>query len=368
MSTAAGSCNKKNNTLVICLSPYAGGMELDAIKIAKLLCERVGIVLVAKKGCFIEGYYNNQMGDPGFKLETINFNSHFSFAIVLGVRKLIQKYSIGNVIFLGASEIRSLYFAFLGKDLNVIVRHGTTKSHPKKDLLHQLVYSCVNYHVAICEHLAKNVEYIVPFAKNTHLKVIYPSLRHVPPMAEKYSSENDKPIMLLHVGRITEGKGQIEAISACQILYEKNILFVLRCVGELDRGYEQEFRELLNSVPYSNSVEIENYTDDINQYYQNSAIFIFPSKGEGLSNAFIEALASGLICIAYNNTSFPELMELGFPILLAENQNIEALKGRLIEAVKKLKKTCLPLREQSDLAKKIFSADRERNEYLDILQ
>jgi len=358
--------NPKGNTLVICLSPYGGGMEMDAIKLAKMLSANVQITLLAKSGCYIEDYYQKHMADSCIALATVSFSMAFSLAIVRKTRQLLAEKAIKNVVFFGASELRSLYFAFLGYELNVIVRHGTTKTRPKKDWLHTLVYSCVDYHVAICQHLAENVKFIVPFAKKTRLRVIYPSLRAMPVLIHERAGGD--VMHLLHVGRVADGKGQWEAIEACRSLYENGIPFELTLVGKVDDEYEKVFFEFLQSKPYTDSINMIGYTEDVGKYYQQADIFIFPSKGEGLSNSFIEALSYGLICIAYDNTSFPELQKLGFSFYLAQDKDIEDLKKTLLLAVEQRQKVNIPLADQSNHALSYFSAERERNEYLDLLQ
>jgi glycosyltransferase involved in cell wall biosynthesis len=357
---------RKGNTAIICLSPYSGGMEMDAIKLARLLCNDVQVTLFAKLDHYIAQYFKEHMAGGNVSLETVDFRSAFSLSIIRKTRKIIRYRKVENVIFFGASELRSLYFAFLGHNLNVIVRHGTTKTRSKKDWLHRLIYSCVNYHVAICQHLAGNVRYIIPFASNTQLKVIYPSLRSAPNLNR--DREKTDIVRLLHIGRIADGKGQKEAIEACAILHERNMSFELICVGETDPGYEHDFNGYLDSKPYANSIQIVGYSDDVGSYYQQADIFIFPSKGEGLSNSFIEALSYGLVCICYDNTSFPELQQLGFSFYMAEDKNIEDLKNKLLEAVTQLESVELPMLEQSSLAQTVFSADRERDEYLNLLQ
>jgi len=356
----------KGTTAVICLSPYSGGMEMDAIKMARLLCKKVKVVLLVKSGCYLENYYNSAMASSQISLETIAFSSNFSLAIIYKTRKIIDKYGVKNVVFFGASELRSLYFAFLKRELIVIVRHGTTKTRPKKDWLHRVVYGCVDYHVAICRHLAENVRAIIPFGKSTQLKVFYPSLRHEPVLPQPRNGR--RPIVLLHVGRITEGKGQKEAVEACEILYKTRIEFKLVCVGESDPEYEKEFQSFLASKPYANNVELPGFTQEVNRFYQNADIFIFPSKGEGLSNAFIEALSYGLVCLAFDNTSFPELRELGFKFFLAKDQDIVDLQSKLLEAAELVYHNEIPLVEQSRLAVELFNAERELNEYLGLLQ
>jgi len=356
-----------SNTAIICLSPYYGGMEMDAFRIAKLLCKNTNITLIIKKDSPLEKQHRTEAEDLNIQVESIGFFKNLSLSIIFGVRKIIKRNNIKNVIYFGASELKSLYFSFLGLDINLLIRHGTTKSRSKKDFLHRLIYSKVNFHIAICEHLAKNVKEIIPFGKNTQLKIIYSSLRNMPSDLRDSQVCKDRQISLLHLARITDGKGQIDAIEACQVLYNMKKYFTLRLVGDIDPDYEDKFLTFLNKIPYKDSIILEGFTSNVAHFYRNSDIFIFPSKGEGLSNSFIEALSYGLACISYKNTSFPELSGLGFEFFMAEDQNIDSLKNTLLTTIEYIENNSIPIDENIDLAKSLFTTNREIQEFIAIL-
>lgn len=348
----------KTPTAIICLSPYSGGMEIDTIKLAKKLSPYVPITIIAKKGCFIASCEQEYVAHNGIELETIAFRNSFSLSIIFNVRRIIREKGINNVIFFGASELKSLYFSFLGLDINLIVRHGTTKSRPKKDWFHKLIYSNVNYHVAICKHLQRNVEYIIPFGKHAQSTLIYssievPNIKRVPHM----------PLALLHVGRIAPGKGQTDAIEACRILYENDIDFIFYLVGGFDDGYKEPFMSIYNALPYKEQIRLIGFSNNVNEYYQKSDIFLFPSHGEGLGNAFLEALSYGLECISYNNTSFPELKELGLDFHLVDNKNLDRLSQTLLQCAQ----NPLIYDDNTTIMSKHFSVKSEIAHYLEIL-
>lgn len=352
----------KASTAVICLSPYSGGMEIDSIKMAKKLAPYSKTVLIAKKDHFIA----NEVGydDHGFDLESINFKSNLGLALIFGIRKLIKKHNIKNVIFFGASELKSLYFSFLGLDINLIIRHGTTKSRPKKDWFHRLIYSKVNYHVAICEHLAKNVEYIIPFGKKTKLKVIYSSIiLSKEPQPRIYQS----PIQILNVSRIAKGKGHEDIIKSCEILHENEIDFTLTLVGDGERGYLDSISELASAMPYADKVIFAGRSNDIPSFLNANDIFLFPSAGEGLSNAFIEGLSYGLVCLAYDNTSFSEFVDLGFHFHLAQDQDLDDLKNKLLLIAKEINKEKADAVKNIITSQKVFSPEAEIESYKSLL-
>ena len=352
----------KQNTAIICLSPNSGGMEIDAIKLAQKLSKYLPITLIAKEGAFIVNSKDEYLNE-NLKLETIKFKSNLGASLILNGRKIIKKHQIKNVIFFGASELRSLYFSFLGLNINLIVRHGTTKSRPKKDWFHKLIYSNVNYHVSICKHLQKNVEHIIPFGKNTQSKLIYSSFDFEEPKPIK-----SKRLTLLHTGRIAKGKGQIDAIEACKILVDNQIDFEFNIVGGFESSYKKEFMEFYENCSYKEKINLVGFTKDVKYYLERADIFLFPSHGEGLSNAFMEALSYNLVSLAYNNTSFPELKELGLYFKMVEHLNIESLSKSLIEVTKNLQKEKQESNKNYFLIKESFNLEKEMESYLDILE
>ena len=324
---------QKANTAVICLSPYQGGMELDALHLSKMLSSICEVTLIAQEDRFIANTFLAQEKHHGVSLETLAFKRSLSLSIITNVRQIIEEKQIKNVLFLGASELKSLYFSFWGLKINLIIRHGTTKSTPKKDWFHRLIYSKVNYHVAICEHLGRNVKKIIPFGKETQLKVIYPSLNFNPSQSIDYDAKPHQPVTLLHVGRIAAGKGQKAAIEACQVLYKNSIDFTFYIVGGFHEPYEKEFLEFLETLEYKEKIVLVGHTKAVESYYLKSDIFLFPSDGEGLSNAFIEAMCYGLAAITYDNTSFPELQDLGFSFECVADQDQTSLQKSLLRTI-----------------------------------
>lgn len=355
-------------TAILSFGVLHGGMEMDAFRIAKLLAPATQVTMIVKKDAYLDTHYRELAREAGIEIEPVKFRMFFSPNLIISVRKIVKKQKIKNVIFFGASEMRSLYFSFLGLDINLIIRHGMKKTRPKKDLLHRLVYSNVKWHVSICQYLINNVREIIPFGKQAKEKLIYSSLRYIPENLPEPRIRDMQPLKLLHVARIAPGKGQVDAIKTCGVLYEKNIPFELTCIGDMFPPFEARFNSVLQSVPYKDSIKLPGFCNNVPEYLRNSDIFIYPSSGEGLSNSFIEALSYGLVCIAYKNTSFPELRELGFEYFIAEHEDLADLKKKFIDALEYIKHNKVPIQKNVELARKLFSSDRELAEFLEILE
>ena len=354
----------KHKTAVICLSPSSGGMELASIKLAKILSKYIDVTFIAQKDSFLHKQCRTNNDYKSLKSEMVTFSTNLSLSLIFQIRKIIKDKNIKNVIFVGASELKSLYFSFLGLDINLIVRHGTTKSTPKKDFFHKLVYSEITYHVALSKHLLQNVKTIVPFGKNTKSTIIVPSM---PKACANLQKEKHSKLRLLHVARITPGKGLKEALQACSILEKNNINFEFDCYGNIADDYKVEFENFIQTLPYKEKLNLGGFTNNIYEQYVKHDIFIFPTKGEGFGNVFMEAISHGIICLAFDNTAITNFKEMGFHIHLVEDANVDALSKKLLYIAKNLEEEKQLAKKNIKLAKQIFSSKREVEGYLKLL-
>lgn len=354
----------KEPTAIICLSPHIGGMELASLKLAKILSRYVDITLIIQEGKFIHQQCLNNPDYQDIRFETIAFSHNLGFSLLFNARRIVKAKQLTNVIFFGASELKSLYFSFLGLDINLIIRHGSTKSSPKKDWFHRLIYSSVAWHVPISKYMSENVKHIIPFGKKSKMRVIVPSLPKPISALTKTSSDT---VRLLHIGRVTEGKGLDKAIISCSVLDEHNIAFTLDNFGPADPKFIPKLNTLLDSLSYRNHIYIHGFHDSIYDEYHKHDIFIFPPKGEGYGNVIMEAIAHGIIVIAFDNTAISNFGEMGFHIHLVEDQNVDALKERLLYIAQHLEDEKRLALENIPKAATFFAASREAEEYLELL-
>jgi glycosyltransferase involved in cell wall biosynthesis len=122
--------------------------------------------------------------------------------------------------------------------------------------------------------------------------------------------KESKVLELLIVGKLSEYKGQREAILACNELYNQGIPFHLVIVGVADKTYIEELTELL--VPeVCECVEFISFTNDIGYYYQRADIALVCSRCEALGRITIEAMKIGLPVVASDRGGNLELVEDG---------------------------------------------------------
>lgn len=344
---------ENKHVAVICFSHFCGGMELDALKLSSAFGERgIKTTLICRENTFIE----KKAKERKIPYFPINFKFKLSISIILNLRRFILEEKISKVIFLGTSEIKSIFFSLLllREKPIVIIRYGTTMSSSKKDLLHKIFYSCVDYHVAISDHLLSNISKIIPMSGKSIALKIYGSTDFIYP-----ASKEIREPKIVHVGRIVKGKGQLDLANAT---VNKDIPVTFIGVGE--QNIVDEINKIACLKNKKEQYNFLGFIDDVQSELCKYSMFVFPSAGEGLPNALIEALGNGLICIVYDNTVFSEFKKMGFNIHIVNNSDVSALGDEISLVLANFDEEYKLAQENVALARRLFSKKVEVDAYL----
>ena len=310
---------------VVCLSPYSGGMEIDAANLpAKLAKFNLFSILVCRKDTWLEEH----AVELCTSVYPLKMHGKTSISASFKLKKLWRKLGVNCIIFFGSSEMPTLLMSLSDSVEHFIVRHGTTKSTSKKDFFHRFTWSKVTAHWCISKHIESNVRSIFPIGKSR----VFTSYISIEPILDKISCArdlklDDETFELVHVGRLENGKGQDDAIRAVSILRDRGIPAELTIIGD---GHEaSSLKKLAVQLSISEHIHFWGRVDSPYEHFDKFHSFLFPSHGEGLGNAFIEALASGMHCLSYSNTVFTELRMIGFNFYAVDNSNIMGLASTL---------------------------------------
>jgi len=163
--------------------------------------------------------------------------------------------------------------------------------------------------------------------------------------------------VLVYAGRLERGKGLAMLLMAWQRVVKVGRESYLVVVGE---GSEKDsLIDLAKQLQIIESVKFTGAVRDVNKYLQTGDCFVLPSSAEGLPNALLEAMATGLPVIATKIGGVEEVIE-------------NKKNGFLFEpgSVDQLAKGILTLLSQSDLAHKLGQQARrtiEENYAIDII-
>lgn len=133
------------------------------------------------------------------------------------------------------------------------------------------------------------------------------------------------PTRLIFVGRLTTTKKIDVLLRACHLLQNEWHItnFQLDILGR--GGMDADLRKLSQALNLGNRVNFIGEIADVPEYLHKTDIFILPSDAEGISNALLEAMASGLACIASDVAGNRQLIQHERNGLLVETGNEVAL-------------------------------------------
>lgn len=138
-------------------------------------------------------------------------------------------------------------------------------------------------------------------------------------------------IVITTVGHCVPVKGWDIAIEAfakvCKKFPQAKLLFVGASTSPL---YSQELFTKIDQYDLANKVIFTGIRHDIPEILSASDLFILPSRSEGMGAALVEAMATGLPCIATRSGGMSEVIEHGQNGLLFDRENAEDLADNIL--------------------------------------
>jgi glycogen synthase len=143
----------------------------------------------------------------------------------------------------------------------------------------------------------------------------------------KTEQRNESSLLLLSVGRIVHQKGFDVAIRALANL--KDLAWEWRIAG--DGPQMGGLKLLAQELGIDHRVIFLGWQsrEQLIEQYKQSSLFLFPSRHEGMPNAMLEAMASGLPIIASRIAGNEELIVDGETGVLFPSEDADALRAAL---------------------------------------
>jgi glycosyltransferase involved in cell wall biosynthesis len=142
--------------------------------------------------------------------------------------------------------------------------------------------------------------------------------------------EEGRPPVVIAAGRLTAQKGfdvLLRAFARARVRRSLRLLI-------LGEGPEKGRLETLAAeLGVAGDVELAGYVDNPLPYFRRAALFVLPSRWEGLSNALLEALASGTPVVASRCSGSTELLDGGRFGALVPVGNVRALSASMLDAL-----------------------------------
>ena len=138
----------------------------------------------------------------------------------------------------------------------------------------------------------------------------------------------ENALLIISVGELNKNKNHSVVIRSLAKLENKNIHFCVAGEGK----YRKRLRVLAQKLNVSDRVHLLGYRQDIPALFKASDVFCLPSLREGLPVALMEAMASGLPCLASRIRGNVDLMGESSEMLF-DPRNLGEFKRKLEQVI-----------------------------------
>lgn len=163
-----------------------------------------------------------------------------------------------------------------------------------------------------------------------NIKVIYDGVKNEGYKIRKIF--NDKIIKLSILGRLSETKGQLEAIDAFEIIRKENYMAELHIYGEGSLDFKEKLERRIDCSAFKSDIYLHDFVDNVSEVWNNTDIALVCSKKEAFGRVTAEAMMSGCLVIGSNSGGTKELLAENRGLLYEQN-NFEDLASKIIFAL-----------------------------------
>lgn len=347
------------NITFIIPSLQQGGLE-NAVSVlinqlAKLKNIKISIICFYNNPIFYQLNDNVDIYMPPFKRKGISTVSYYLKSYKFIIKQLKQN-KPDRVISYGDYVNSISILASKSCSLPIIVsdRSSPAKRFPLYiKMLRKLTYMKANGIIA--QTLRAKNQKVAMLGKGFPIKVIPNPVRPIQVF------EESKKKVILCVARHYHVKGIDRLLEAFSKVHDNS--WCLEIAGSVGPETKQLFQQV-KKLRIDDRVDFLGARKDIDRIYSYASIFVLPSRGEGLPNALIEAMAHGLPCISFDINAGPsDVIDHEVNGILVQDGNIDELAKRINELIEN-KDNREALGKKATEIKEKLSIDRITNEFL----
>lgn len=167
---------------------------------------------------------------------------------------------------------------------------------------------------------------------------------------------------ILHIGRFAPEKNHGRLLRAFMLFHNKHSDSELWLIGDGEKKTEMETFARENGL--AENVKFLGLQSDVHEFLREADMFVLPSDYEGMPMTIIEAMGTGLPCIASNVGGIPDMIFNGVDGVL-----IEPNEGALVDAIESLYNDMTLRKKLGENAKKraqSFSSEQMAREYIKV--
>jgi glycosyltransferase involved in cell wall biosynthesis len=305
--------------LHICLSTGWGGLEMYPVRIGQALLEaNYPVYGLCVKGTPVA----KAMQAAGITTFEVASKTALITLQILALKRWLTHHQVKIVHCHKSGDVLIAALLNLLDTRRVIFTEHMGVKRPKKDWFHRWVYSCVNQVLSISnETYQRNLnalpvkpEKIAKLWLGTHVPAELPDQAQIRTQVCQELGIKEGSITVGSVGRLGQGKGQLELVQAFHQFHQQYPTSKLIIVGGLlaDQGADVEFvaklKRSIHELKLTESVILTGFRRDTARLYCAIDVICLPYYNEAFGLTSIEAMAAKKAIIAANTGALPEIL------------------------------------------------------------
>ena len=168
------------------------------------------------------------------------------------------------------------------------------------------------------------------------------------------------------IARLCYQKGIDILLQAWHIVHPQAPQARLILVG--DGPLQPQFEQMAQALGIKDSVEFAGMQDDVAAQLRRSGMSVLPSRWEGMPNSLLEAMASGLPCIATRVSGSEDIIQHGENGLLVEPEDYQGMAQALITLLHDPLAASAYGRAARETIEKYYSLESMIDRYIELYQ
>lgn len=166
------------------------------------------------------------------------------------------------------------------------------------------------------------------------MHVIHNMMRSPAPSAESVTvSPQNSNFRCVISGRVSESKGQVDAVRALGMLRQQGLDVELLIVGEGKKKYVELVESLAGELNVTDRVHFIGYVTDVFPFYRSADAVLVCSKCEAFGRVTAEAMLCGKPVVGTNTGGTPELVQENITGLLYTPGDAETLASHIKQLI-----------------------------------
>jgi glycosyltransferase involved in cell wall biosynthesis len=329
-----------------------GGLEINVLRLIQWLTERnweITLYTINDSRLYQEVIQNTA-------IRTIEINNHrkyFDFVEAYKFSKLLKSHGIKQIIVSDNRDLDFIFFTkiFLSNHLKVIYQQHMQVGVNKKDLLHTMRFSAINYWISPLNMLKEEV-LDKTNVKPIKIKIIPFCLEIDKLVNRKYTKDEARQklgispssLLLGIIGRVDPLKGQLFLIKTLKELQKDYANLELLVIGEPtvneieSQKYYEEITDYIETHKLTDKIHLRGFIKDVNLFFNAIDIFALASEGETFGMVTIEAMLSRVPIIATHSTGTPEILNYGDLGYLYTPNDVSDFCNKFADMIQKIDK------------------------------